>query len=417
MNEFTEDHSKHLLSKEWLVKVDGAKSVPYLMKVHATLADQSCVFLITDTRTVWVEALSKQQLLRRWSTLDPSMTAHHLTRLEEDDWLDQVLQSLMDVHSLGVMDDLSFDVVESRYSDMAFELRGDALKWRWETFSIGPRQSADVLSKHLITPLLSAVYLAFTSPEAISGISENNLEKAVDQIGRTARRSMDTHIRNIFMHPQISTSLRRISALFDFSTNLPAIIANVERLDLSLPTAGPVGSRSLPSGRPAPYVPPAQGDQTRSLSLPAAPVSEDEASMKPPQRSPEKPAPAQAKTMVSTTETDDDDDNSLVPFRRNPGKGKPMAHPKAPAAQTKPPPRLARPASPALRSQASASAARSAVPSKVPSYDSDSPPRPNKRAKSKRQSSSSDESGDGAMHGRTGRRGTRQPIKRGGRRF
>jgi hypothetical protein len=44
-------------------------------------------------------------------------------------------------------------------------------------FSIGPKQSADVLSKHLILPLLSTAYLAFVSPDAISEISTNDLEK------------------------------------------------------------------------------------------------------------------------------------------------------------------------------------------------------------------------------------------------
>jgi hypothetical protein len=61
--------------------------------------------------------------------------------------------------------------------DLAIDLRGDGFNWRWETFSIGPKQSADVLSKHLILPLLSTAYLAFVSPDAISEISTNDLEK------------------------------------------------------------------------------------------------------------------------------------------------------------------------------------------------------------------------------------------------
>jgi hypothetical protein len=91
------------------------------------------------------------------------------------------------------MGDLSFDVVKSRYSvrqalahlsgsyghfqDLAIHFRGERFEWRWETFSIGPKQSADVLSKHLLIPLLSTAYLAFISPDAISEISGSDLEK------------------------------------------------------------------------------------------------------------------------------------------------------------------------------------------------------------------------------------------------
>jgi len=111
--------------------------------------------MITDTKSVLVEVLSRQQLSRRWSTCNPNNTPTCLSRPEEDSWLDQALQYLEDVHSLGAMADLSFTVAESRYSDLAIDLKGDSFNWRWETFSIGPKQSADVLSKHLILPLLS----------------------------------------------------------------------------------------------------------------------------------------------------------------------------------------------------------------------------------------------------------------------
>jgi len=100
----------------------------------------------------------------------------------------------VDAHSPGVMGELSFDVSESRYSvrlgfcasfsvphkrlqDLAADLSRDAFKWRWETFSIGPKQSADVLSKHLTLPLLSTVCMALMSPAAISEIPGSDLEK------------------------------------------------------------------------------------------------------------------------------------------------------------------------------------------------------------------------------------------------
>jgi hypothetical protein len=63
------------------------------------------------------------------------------------------------------------------FQDLAIHLRGEGFEWRWETFSIGPKQSAEVLSKHLMIPLLSTAYLAFISPDAISEISGSGLEK------------------------------------------------------------------------------------------------------------------------------------------------------------------------------------------------------------------------------------------------
>lgn len=67
------------------------------------------------------------------------------------------------------------------FQDLAIDLHGDSFKWRWETFSIGPKQSADVLSKHLMIPLLSTAYLAFISSDAISEISGSDLEKVGSQ--------------------------------------------------------------------------------------------------------------------------------------------------------------------------------------------------------------------------------------------
>lgn len=81
--------------------------------------------------------------------------------------------------------------------DFSFELGSDEFKWRWETYSLGPKVhtsivltgsrladlsclvqvSADVLSKHLIMPLVSVTHLSFSSADPVSGISEGDLEK------------------------------------------------------------------------------------------------------------------------------------------------------------------------------------------------------------------------------------------------
>ena len=47
--------------------------------------------------------------------------------------------------------------------------------------------------------------------------------KAVDKIGRTARRTVDTHIRNVFAKPRVATTMRRMTAMFNFSPDLRAL--------------------------------------------------------------------------------------------------------------------------------------------------------------------------------------------------
>jgi hypothetical protein len=61
--------------------------------------------------------------------------------------------------------------------DFAFELECDAFKWRWETCFLGHKTSAEIVSKHLIMPLISVNYLAFSSADPVSELSESDLEK------------------------------------------------------------------------------------------------------------------------------------------------------------------------------------------------------------------------------------------------
>ena len=44
--------------------------------------------------------------------------------------------------------------------------------------------------------------------------------QAVDKIGRTARRTVDTHIKNALSKPRVATTLRRMTAMFNFVPDL-----------------------------------------------------------------------------------------------------------------------------------------------------------------------------------------------------
>jgi hypothetical protein len=47
-----------------------------------------------------------------------------------------------------------------------------------------------------------------------------HFSQAVDKIGRTARRTADTHIKNALSKPRVATTLRRMTAMFNFVPDL-----------------------------------------------------------------------------------------------------------------------------------------------------------------------------------------------------
>ncbi|TCD64288.1 hypothetical protein EIP91_004296 [Steccherinum ochraceum] len=179
MEFLSEDHLKQLLLCEWLVKIDNDKSTPYLFKFCASPEEPSCCLLITDTKNVWGEVLSGKSLARRWRECNPSTSAQLETaadEAEEIQWRKDLLGLLSNVHTMGGIADLSFDVVSSLNADLAFELGSDEFKWRWETYILGPKVSADVLSQQLIMPLISVSHLAFSSADPVSELSDTNLQ-------------------------------------------------------------------------------------------------------------------------------------------------------------------------------------------------------------------------------------------------
>ncbi|KAA1467350.1 hypothetical protein DENSPDRAFT_237707 [Dentipellis sp. KUC8613] len=435
MEYFTEEHSKLLLSKEWLVKVDADKSVPYLMKFYSSPADLTCLLMITDTKTVWAEVLSSNQLFRRWCDANsqpwPPASASH-----DEEWKDQIFQLLTDAHTLGGFLDLSFEAVPSRYSDFAFELQHDQFKWRWETLVVGPKLAAELLSKHLIVPLISTAHLAFTSADPVSELSDGDLEKAVDKVGRTARRMLDTHVRNAIMRPKVSTTLRRLTALLDFTAAPPPIRSEVDKPGLTPPPepravdADAVTRGQSSSQRPAlrrdRSSPPPQSPAPRG-HLHASGAHDHAHSPRPPSRNKDKDrdgamsvdvdAPMPPANQIAPPPADDSATESDEPGaahsqpplekdKENKGMGRASAAPSSSARK---------------RSLTPAGAARGSSPG------SDAPPAarrvpPAKKAKAASSDMDSDTDGDGGGAGgeaprRTAKRGARQPLKRGGRRF
>jgi hypothetical protein len=122
-------------------------------------------------------------------------------------------------------------------------------------------------------------------------------------------------------------------------------------------------------------------------------------------------------SLADAGQDDDDDDDILLGSHKRPGKERGDLRSTATVIQGKPAPRNSGPASSAPGSHAPTPVVRSSVPSKASSSDSDSSPRPNKRARAKGQDRDGDDSDDGAKRGELRWRGTKQPVKRVGRRF
>lgn len=89
-------------------------------------------------------------------------------------------------------------------------------------------------------PLISLNHLAFASADPIGELSDNSLEKvnscfsnldapelipirvtqAVDKIGRSAKRTMDVHVKNAITKPRVATAIRRMTAIFNAAPDL-----------------------------------------------------------------------------------------------------------------------------------------------------------------------------------------------------
>ena len=56
-------------------------------------------------------------------------------------------------------------------------MENESFKWRWETCFLGHRRSAEIISKHLILPLISLNHLAFSSADVVAELPDGDIEK------------------------------------------------------------------------------------------------------------------------------------------------------------------------------------------------------------------------------------------------
>jgi len=402
MQEFSEEHVKSLLNKEWMVKVDNERSVPHLFKFYSSTVDLTCCLMITDTKLVWAEVLSSKQFAHRWRLCNRVPDQGEPDLMDEDSCRTTNLEFLAKVHTLGGIADMSFHVVESDYSDLAFQLECDTFQWRWETNYLGHKRSSEIISKQIIFPLISLGHMAFSSPQSLSEMSDTDIEKAVDRVGRTARRAVDTHIKHAISKPRVATTIRRMTAMFNFSSELPAVFSSAERPSLEPGIRVEPSRMQTLNKRPSepPIVAPSSHRQTPP---PRQEVSHE-------------------KSEDSATEPESD---------ASPSKGKRPAIATSSRSPLSGPPEFPKELATLPLRQTSPMAAKSVMATtavSVPGSDSESSPRRPVKKHKRPISSDADEdsederrkhleqlkSGNGSA---VTKRGVRQPIKRGGKRF
>ncbi|KAF9649857.1 hypothetical protein BDM02DRAFT_3113105 [Thelephora ganbajun] len=408
-----DDIQKYMLGKEWLAKVDNETSTPYLLKFHASESELACSLMITDTKSIWFETLMSNQLARRWRECHPLKSKSNLTSREEELWRRDILKCLSAAHTIGNFAEMSFEIVKSLYSDLAFELHLEDFVFRWETNWAGPRISAEVISRQIIMPLMSTAHLAFSSPNSVGEISESDLETAIDKLGRAARRTPGMHIRNAISKPRLATSIRRMTAMLNFLVELPNIQLGIEKMNVNSSdlTPGTATSeiRIMEHSSPIPDVEmgdPAvlnsQDKDMRDWLEPAETKSQGQSLATP------RAGPSNTKSDDDSATENSDDEEHLILGKPAPPTGPPITRSPASVDKKK-----------AIHSKPVPQEVQIPPKKSVASNPPPSPAGPSAPKKAKRDASSSsdpDES-DRVVAGPSTRRGARQPIKRGGRRF
>jgi len=98
----------------------------------------------------------------------------------------------------------------TKKADLEVNLKLGSYRWRWETMSAG-RMGADILSRHLIIPMITLNEFALKSPQSPSTMDDNTWTKHLDVVAKTSRVINSVHV--LFRKPRVSTSLCRISQI------------------------------------------------------------------------------------------------------------------------------------------------------------------------------------------------------------
>ncbi|KDQ18286.1 hypothetical protein BOTBODRAFT_28698 [Botryobasidium botryosum FD-172 SS1] len=227
-------HLQALLDQPWLVKTDEATNLSYLFKFTFSLDALSCCFLVTDTKTVWIEAKEGKYLARRARNCNPSASrdGYSEPRVNEEDerhWRREQLTKLAEAHSMRMIEDLDFSVKAGTDSDLEIFIASPQISWRWDVVSPGASAGSEILFKHLVLPLINVAGLAFNSSEAFSTMTDASLTQSLDKMARTTRvTGSHTELRKFFSKPRVATALQRAAQVVAYSSSPNVIISSLD---------------------------------------------------------------------------------------------------------------------------------------------------------------------------------------------
>ncbi|KAG8988029.1 hypothetical protein FRB93_004312 [Tulasnella sp. JGI-2019a] len=252
MLDFGDTHSKRLLDSPWIAKVHGKTG--YLLKFSVSDVDLSCCVIITDTERVWAEVLESRHMARRSrqcnkSDKDQTFSQPLNNAEKETEWRKIQLIQLMNLHSPYNMSDIEFSVGTSDNADLEVTLTTDDFTWRWDAMSLPSRMASQILSTHLVMPLLSFTALAASVDEPLRNMSTYSLTRAADSQAKTAKRGPGRQMVGCMGKPIILTSLQRITQIMEGSAN-PVPVAVSEEDYPALPDVPPLPRTSSPSSSP-----------------------------------------------------------------------------------------------------------------------------------------------------------------------
>ncbi|KAG8704124.1 hypothetical protein FRC11_010190 [Ceratobasidium sp. 423] len=200
--EISDDQLTRLRRCPWLPGVHPESKMGFLMKFYADTEKEECYILVTDTEKVWAEAVQGRHISHR--SPPPPFPR---TEKQERRFRREILQLVHAAHQLCRIGEMEIVAEEGgKCADLSLTITTPDLNWEWRTFALRPSHASQVLSKHLILPMLSHMSI-------MSSFAAFDLEaftKQLDKTSKTARITMHTHLRAVFSKPIVASGLVRI---------------------------------------------------------------------------------------------------------------------------------------------------------------------------------------------------------------
>ncbi|KAH7105445.1 hypothetical protein BKA62DRAFT_812954 [Auriculariales sp. MPI-PUGE-AT-0066] len=228
--EFTTEHAGFWLDDHGSAQQRQTQSdTNYMIKFAISHELKLCCVMITDTKSVFGEVLPFNSLARRWASANPTLHIPLNSQgLPDDTTIKYIVEVLSIMHTIKHMSSGTLKVSEDYNSDLAIDLATNDYSWRWNALAVGLRTSADLISTHLITPLLTFSWASLDLKESMKQVGADALEKHLRPRSIQHRKTPQTLPQAAFRKPKLTTALCLIHATFLSRSDLPSIVEDVD---------------------------------------------------------------------------------------------------------------------------------------------------------------------------------------------